>query len=125
VSGPIETLTVDSTDREIAEAVALFLTTLERVPPYKMAIRFNAKKDRAPIKCEWVALEYCGIETRDVMHARGWVVAALLKGLTVCRVFGRERSDENSIADARHDLQRAEVMRNRPLLDYDDDEIPF
>lgn len=121
---PYDTLTVDATDDDICDAVLTYLVMLEPAPPFKIAVAIRAREVRCPIPVEWTTASYAGITTTSSPVARMFIKLALVQGLTVFRIFGKDHSESYSLLRIREALtwrEKRDMMKDP----YDDDEIPF
>ncbi len=120
----IDNLAADSTDAEVAAAIADDLLNAGHPGgPFVLGYNFDAKRAPPPIKCDKLVREatLCTVDRSNKQWCRQWLVEVLVFGLYVQRYAGRSYFTPiagGSIKEVRQRIKR----RSCPI---DDDEIPF
>ena len=112
----------DAHDVDVAVMIAEALLESD-IKPYTFSINHNVgapKYEACPLDYHWTLKKEVGIAMQSRVHARLWIIAALMKGYTVTQAHPKARvASSNSIARA-----RSRAAYHQQPKDHEDD-IPF
>jgi hypothetical protein len=123
----VKALTIESTDQEIAAALAGYLLAGTRYP-LKLSLNHNAKVAPCPVRIDRPGVKQSSVTIIKPTAARMWIIDALMRGyeVTATTQLGPETK---SIADVKRSIeskQRMDSWRARVAAgEEDEDEIPF
>lgn len=130
----VEKLTHESTDHDIADALAMYMLGSRGIAPWTITINHDPKKDRCPVEIDKAMARACTITRSDQRFLREWMIDAFKRGyeLTTGTQRGQEtqsiaairRSIASHAAVAKWKSERKERER-LGVKGHPDDDIPF
>lgn len=126
----VEALTAESTDQQIAVALADYLLAgRSSIGPFTLAINHNAKATLCPMRIDRPGIKSSSATLPTAERAHAWIIEALTRAYEVSTMTNKgheTRSIARVRSRIRHEQQMAEYRAKRKANPgAPDDDIPF